>query len=237
MYSNIEYLVSGLRKLREAAMLYIISYVLVLGFYLCLFYALAFAFTGLLVIALIVLITSVILGLVALFAFLIPSFQDLRDYDPSNFGTSCTLVKIGFIGGFIVLIISIALVFYMISIGISIYSLMHHVIYIHQNLTMRMSSFEMYSTYMGSLMMIVGALEILILASLILLFIGYIGIIIGMFKLKDVTGEDLFMVAGILFIISLFIPLLDFIAWILTFVGAGNAIKRVKEGSFAIYVR
>ncbi len=227
MNSNIEYLVSGLRKIKDAALLNIISYILVAAFYIIAFYSIMTFPPASLIIGFIVLIVASILSLIALFAFLIPGFEDLRDYDPSNFNTSCILIKIGFAGGLILVIVAIALVFYLISIGVSIYTITHPMFYMHHTFTVNVAISE---TYVGNMLILIGIVELLFIISLVLLLIGYVGLIIGMFKLKDVTGEDLFLAAAILFIISIFLPILDFIAWILTYIGAGEAVKRVKEG-------
>jgi hypothetical protein len=47
------------------------------------------------------------------------------------------------------------------------------------------------------------SIAFLILAT-ILLFIGYTGLIVLSFKLENVEGESLYMVAGILFIVGIF---------------------------------
>jgi hypothetical protein len=61
---------------------------------------------------------------------------------------------------------------------------------------------------------------IIAVVGLILLLIGFIGLIILMFKLRDDLKDDLFLVAGILFIIGIFVPILTIIAWVLVYVGA-----------------
>jgi len=80
--------------------------------------------------------------------------------------------------------------------------------------------------------LMLGGLILFIIAG-ILLFIGLIGIILGMFKLKEVTGEGLFTAAGVLFIIGIFINILTFIAWIIVFVAAGRALSKVSAGPAA----
>ncbi|NPA69821.1 MAG: DUF973 family protein [Crenarchaeota archaeon] len=227
MSSNIEYLRSGLRKIRDAALLNIISYILSIAFYISIFFFIMTFPPSVFIISLITFLISLILGLIALFAFLIPGFEDLRDYDPSNFNTPCILIKIGLVGGLILMLISVVLLFYLISIGVSVHSLMYHVFYIHQ----MSASMIMPEIYMEHMIFLIGVVELLFLISLILLLIGYIGIIIGMFRLREITDEDLFLAAGIIFIISIFLPIMDFVGWILTFIGASEAMKRVKEGA------
>ncbi len=88
----------------------------------------------------------------------------------------------------------------------------------------------------GIVLLIVGVISIpiligifLLVPGIILLFLGGIGLIILMFSLNDEFKEQLFLIAGILFILGFFIPLLDFIGWILVYVGANNVIRRLSR--------
>ena len=189
----------GLRKLKTAALIYIISALLVgLGFTAAMMSGLSgmggvvFGGIGLLAAA----ILGAILGLIALFGFLIPAFSHLKNADPSAFGTSATLVKIGYAVGFILFIIALALIASVVA--------------------------------TGNPGMVFGGLGLFVLGAIFLL-IGLIGVAIGMFRLKDKTGETLFLVAGILFIIGIFIGILQFIAWILVFVGANSALNKLSS--------
>lgn len=74
---------------------------------------------------------------------------------------------------------------------------------------------------------VLGGLALMVIAG-IMSFIGYIGIILLSFRLNKVFGETIFMVAGILFIVGIFVGILMFIAWILMFVGLGSAIDKLK---------
>jgi len=60
----------------------------------------------------------------------------------------------------------------------------------------------------------------------ILFLIGYIGVILLSFNLNDVEKNVLYLVAGVLFIIGLFVNILWFIAWILMYVALGESIRR-----------
>ncbi|NPA99640.1 MAG: DUF973 family protein [Crenarchaeota archaeon] len=87
----------------------------------------------------------------------------------------------------------------------------------------------------GAILIILGILTLIILIGVVLLLIGLIlvllgeiGLIIGMFKINEETGESMFMVAGILFIIGLFVPFLSFISWVLIYVAIDTAIARYK---------
>ncbi len=160
---------------------------------------------GVVVAGVVIWLISAILQLIAVFAYLVPSFRKLKEYDTASFGTSSTLITIGYIGGTVLLIISIVVIFA--------------------------------SLLARSLGGIMGG-EMIIFVSIILLLIGYIGIIIGCFKLRDHFQETLFLAAGILFIVALvlsFIPyirtvggILEFIAWIILYVATGSAIRKLK---------
>lgn len=67
-----------------------------------------------------------------------------------------------------------------------------------------------------------GAAGLVGLLATALTFIGYIGVLLMSIKLKDATGDTLFLVAGILIVIVF----LAFIGWILMLIAAGNALKR-----------
>lgn len=56
----------------------------------------------------------------------------------------------------------------------------------------------------------------------VLIFIGYIGVLLMSLKLKDATGDSLYLVAGILIVIVI----LAFIGWILMLIAANNTLKK-----------
>jgi len=70
---------------------------------------------------------------------------------------------------------------------------------------------------------------VLLLVGLILLFIGKIGLIILMFSLNDEFQESKILLAGILFILGIFVSILDIIAWILVYLGASELIERIRS--------
>lgn len=201
---NVMALREGLEKLKKAALLYLVSALLVgIGFMALITSGALFGAAGALSGAIgmfAAALVGAILGLAALFAFLIPAFSTLKDYDVSRFGTPAKLVKIGYGGG-------LALFFLAMLVLVA-------------------------AIYAGSLGVIFAGLALFGLAG-ILLFIGMIGIIMGMFKLKEITGEGLFTAAGVLFIIGIFVNILTFIAWILVFVAAGKALNRIGAGGYA----
>ncbi|MCD6196324.1 MAG: DUF973 family protein [Staphylothermus sp.] len=90
--------------------------------------------------------------------------------------------------------------------------------------------------YLGGLgLLIIGVLTLMIIIgvffivlALILLLIGKIGMALITFKLNEDYGESIMLIAGILFIIGIFIGFAEFIAWILVYLGIGSVIKIVE---------
>jgi len=85
----------------------------------------------------------------------------------------------------------------------------------------------------GLILIIIGlALALIIIGipllviGIILLIIGKIGVILLSFNLNEAEKNVLYLVAGILFIIGLFVNILSFIAWILMYVALGESIRR-----------
>ncbi|MCS7365612.1 MAG: DUF973 family protein [archaeon GB-1867-035] len=60
----------------------------------------------------------------------------------------------------------------------------------------------------------------------ILLFIGKIGLIIALFKLYDNFKESLFLVSGILYIVGIFVQILNFISAIILYFACDSVMKR-----------
>jgi len=71
----------------------------------------------------------------------------------------------------------------------------------------------------------------IILIGALLFLIGKIGIIILSFDLHESENNTLFLIAGILFIVGLFLPVLSFIAWILMYVALGESIRKLEAPS------
>jgi len=78
------------------------------------------------------------------------------------------------------------------------------------------------------LTLIIIGIPILIIG-VILFLIGHIGVILLSFNLNDAEKNALYLVAGILFIIGLFVDILSFIAWILMYVALGESIRRLES--------
>ncbi len=88
----------------------------------------------------------------------------------------------------------------------------------------------------GIIIILVGALLSvvlvgipLMLVGLILLILGEVGLIILSFKLNDVEKNAMYLAAGILFIIGIFISLAGFVAWILLYVALGESIEKARR--------
>ncbi|MGC9181684.1 DUF973 family protein [Thermogladius sp.] len=90
--------------------------------------------------------------------------------------------------------------------------------------------------FYGLILLLIGALLIvfiigipIVFIGVILIIIGYIGLIILSFKLNDVEKNALYLAAGILFIIAIFVSLAAFVAWILLYVALGDSIKKARQ--------
>jgi len=71
----------------------------------------------------------------------------------------------------------------------------------------------------------------IILIGALLFLIGKIGIIILSFDLHESENNTIFLIAGILFIVGLFVPVLSFIAWILMYVALEESIRKLEATS------
>jgi hypothetical protein len=89
--------------------------------------------------------------------------------------------------------------------------------------------------YYGMILLLIGAVTLLVLGeasmaflilATILLFIGYIGLIVLSFKLEKVEGESLYMVAGVLFIMGIFVDILALLGWMILYVAVGSSIRK-----------
>lgn len=184
-------LLEGLRMLKTSALLYIVSSLLVgASLVLIPFAAPPFSTNVFMVFAAMawVVVAGVIgavLSLVALLVYLVPAFGRLERFDQASFGTPRRLVKTGYAGGLVAMILGLMAAF------------------VHPFL----------------------AFSMLLVAALLLL-VGTIGIAVGMFRLDSKLGVREFLVAGVLFIVGLFIWVLMFVAWVMVFVGCSTAIRR-----------
>ncbi len=93
--------------------------------------------------------------------------------------------------------------------------------------------------FYGLIVLVVGVLlriapfigVIISLIGFVLLLVGYAGLVMLCFKLNDFEYNTLYLVAGILFIVAAFIPLLGFVAWILLYIALGDSIEEAKRAS------
>ncbi|MEM0372138.1 MAG: DUF973 family protein [Ignisphaera sp.] len=196
--------IEGLRKLRTGAIIFIVATLLMVGALITAIptiLAAGFgggaigAFMGLATI-LGVAIVGFILNLVGLFGFVIPGTSKLAEWD-EKFSTSSKLLKIGYGGGAVLMLIAIIII--------------------------------LVAAFTYSLGAFFGGLALVVIGGIMLL-VGYIGLIILSFKLNDTFSVTSIMVAGILFIIGIFVGVLQFIAWILMYVGLGSAIEKLEKG-------
>jgi len=235
---DVEIAIRGLEDIRGAALLIIISSILgMVGLALSLGLILAAvggailpgaagigrlervlgAALGAVVVSGILLLVGLILGLVAIFAKFIPGLGKLKQWRV-EFSTAHTLVKIGMVWGLILLLLAIVLGF-----GIIIASA--------------------FAQSLGGVLIGAGLAVILVFIGLILLLIGDIGIIIACFNLNSVFGESMYLVAGVLLIVSLIISfvgilvlgslvvsgVLSLIGWILIYVAVPRSIASLRS--------
>jgi hypothetical protein len=192
----------GLRKLRTAALLQIIAVVIAtaasfsaLGALLT-GNALAILAAGASTIALALI--AIVLLLVAVYAFLLPSAKSFASWRPAEFSTPSKLLRIGFLWGLVVVLIALLLAL--------------------------------------TVILVLVALALAVVG-VILVIIGWVGLIIYFFKLRDAFNSTLFLVAAILTILVI-VPvvggILGFIAWILVLVESGTIMKRIESGEIKL---
>ncbi len=83
---------------------------------------------------------------------------------------------------------------------------------------------------LGSLLLtqlLVIGLPLIIVGS-VLLLLGYAGTVVMCFKLNNAYKNSLYVAAGVLLIVSIFIPILGFVAWILLYVALGDTVRRLR---------
>lgn len=172
------------------------------------------------IIAGILLLISLVLGLIGYWARFIPGARRLGRARV-EFSTASTLVWIGYFWGYLVFLIMT-----LIGLGILVYAIFTQ------------SIFGIFVTSMGILTGFIIAA--------ILVLIGYIGLIILVFKLYEFEKNTLYFITAILLVVDLilrftsFIPyiglftvigtsILSFIAWILLYIALGESIKRAES--------
>ncbi|ACL11533.1 Protein of unknown function (DUF996) [Desulfurococcus amylolyticus 1221n] len=98
--------------------------------------------------------------------------------------------------------------------------------------------------FYGQILLLIGALLIvfdfgipivftvvilIVIIGFILNIIGSIGLVILSFKLNDVEKNALYLAAGILYIIAIFVSLAAFVAWILLYIALGDSVKKARQ--------
>jgi hypothetical protein len=223
-------LVQGLSKLKMASLLNIVSS-LIMGIGLI---ALLVAFIGMgalqaraiaeglgvlhsalagLVALFIFLAIGGIVALVATYAYLLPAFSSLKRYDSSYFGTSATLIKIGYLGGLVTAMVG----FFILIAGVAI-----------SVTTLLRGSF----TAVGLILL---GVVVLVLGG-ILLIVGEIGLILGLFKLNDRLKDSTFLAAAIMFIVGFFVAITIFVGWILVYIASGSSMGKLVRGELPSYL-
>ncbi len=139
--------------------------------------------------SLLVSIVLVILGdlvlLIGIYTRFVPGVRTLAHARP-EFGTASTLVRVGYVGGLILILVGAVLS--IVLIGIPLF--------------------------------IIG---------LVLLLLGHIGVALLSFKMHDAYRNSLYLVAGILVLLSIVFPILAVITCILLYVALGDTIKELKS--------
>lgn len=82
------------------------------------------------------------------------------------------------------------------------------------------------------ILVVIGVFVILV--GMVFLIIGFIGVVILCFKLNDVYSNTLYLVAGILFIVGIFIHILEVLAWILLYIALGKTIRKLEATQLPI---
>jgi hypothetical protein len=86
----------------------------------------------------------------------------------------------------------------------------------------------------GLILCLVGAIltiVIILLIGYVFLLIGFIGIMIMCFKLNEIYGNVMYLIAGIFFILSIFIPFLGIVSWVLLYVALGETIRKSQTSA------
>jgi len=200
--TDVKIAVEGLNNVRGAALLFIITSILgfiadaivVIGILSVIGSAITgnpmealVAVGGTLIAVSIMLLAGLILSLIAIFAKFIPGLRKLKQWN-QEFSTAYTLTRIGMIIGLILILVGFIAMIPLAVIG-------------------AMSGNPI--AVIGSILAALGLMFI----GMIFLFIGFIGIIISCFNMNSVFGESMYMIAGILLILSLIIGIIGLFVW------------------------
>lgn len=150
-----------------------------------------------------------VLTLIAIYAMIVPGTRKLAQINP-EYSTSSKLISIGYVWGIIILIIALVIII------VGLFTVFPSIVtggYIEA-----MQILAIFG--IGGLLGLIGT---------ILFIIGFIGLIMLTFKLHSLEQNALYLVAGILFIIGIFISITVFISWILMYIALGQSIERYRS--------
>jgi len=204
---------SGLRNLKMASLLQIVSSLLMgipaiilIGAFMDAFFSLnpgAIIRTS--IFWFFLLFAGIILAAISIYVFLLRSGNQFASQNPEKFSTPVKLIKIGYLGGAIAMLLGNLIII----LGIAYIVISH-----------RLEAFGIVgiATLVGLVLFGIGFL---------LSFIGFIGLMIYFFGLSDMFNSTLFLVAAIFTLISMFIPITGFVAWILVFIETDTLEKKL----------
>ncbi len=154
-----------------------------------------------------ILIVSLIIQLIAVFALLVPSFRRLRDYNATLFGTPSTLVSVGYIGGVVLLLASVG------------------------GLTASVFARSIGGVLMSAILLILG-LILLVFIGKIGVIVGCFRMK-NEFGESLFLASGIVLIISI---ITMFVPhgtvvssVLSFIAWIMMYIASGSALKKLQQ--------
>jgi len=233
----------GLRKLKTAALLQIVAIVLGVALVFVASTALVSILPSvtegiqgellqwaILVLPIVTAVAIIVLAIISIYAYLLPSAKRFAKWMPGEFSTPLTLMRIWYVWGAVVLLAALAIIFTGIGVGLAIGGL-----------------------EAGSLTIVAVVLAALVLAfiAIIMFFIGAVGSVVYLFRLSSVFHSAQFQVAAVLIIVGIALSIalsalatvpfigftlstiasiLSFIAWILIYIEAGSLEEKVLQG-------
>ena len=175
-------------------------------------------------------LASLIFTIYAIYIKFIPGSSKLRRWS-ADFSTPSMLMKIGYIGGLIVIVVGIVI---MMVLAITLLPTMPS-----------RGAFSSPMDFLRFLAPLFGGIAIVFIGGLLWL-IGNIGLIILFFKLHTIFKEMPLLIAAIIFIIlivssfiaaipfigmfiSIAISILPLVAWLLSYIGLGNIVRKIHS--------
>jgi MFS family permease len=199
---------SGLRNLKMASLLQIVSsllmgipaIILIGAFIDALFSLNPRAIIGTSIIWFVLLFAGIILAAISIYVFLLRSVNQFASQNPEKFSTPEKLIKIGYLGGAIAILLGNLIII----LGIAYIVISH-----------RLEAYGIVgiANLVGLVLFGIGFL---------LSFIGFIGLTMYFLGLQDMFNSTLFLVAAIFELL-----LLGFVAWILVFIETDSLEKKL----------